>query len=60
MGANNDSPEDRIAELPDQARRDLDEFLRKSARPFGGPEDLAEELRDSLALKEILSAPPLA
>jgi hypothetical protein len=43
--------------LPEKMRGEIADFLRKSARPSANGAALAEALGESLALKEVLSAP---
>ncbi len=46
-----------LADIPENMRTEIAEFLSKSSRPAPDGAALAEELGESLALKEILSAP---
>jgi hypothetical protein len=44
-----------LDQIPDEARRELADFLRASHRPHATPADVEEELSCSLSLKESLS-----
>jgi hypothetical protein len=50
-------PLDDLVDLPEVTRAAIADFLSRSARPSASGAALAEELCESLALKEILSAP---
>ena len=47
-----------ISELADAARSELAEFLRASRRPHVSPDEVEEELAQSLLLKDTLAGAP--